>query len=260
MKTADEIWLPSPPDMDVPEGEVHVWRMALDLPEPELEALQSHLATSELARAARYHFERDRRRYLVRRGRLRIILGHCLDLEPGSLQFSYNAYGKPALAPELSDQKLYFNLSHSGEYALCAVCRGYDVGVDIERMRTDIEFEAIGERFFSTNEVAVLESVPAEARAQAFYNCWTRKEAYIKGRGEGLSIPLGSFDVSLAPGEPAALLASRWDPEDEARWRMQALIPGEGYAGALIVKGEGWALRCWQWIPQSHFRFDGRIP
>jgi 4'-phosphopantetheinyl transferase len=221
--------------------------MPLDVPASEVEALRPLLAATELERAARYLFERDRIRYIARRGRLRLILGRYLGMEPDRLQFSYNPYGKPALAPEFAHQGLCFNLSHSGEYALCAACCGREIGVDVERMRTDIGYEAIGERFFSANEVAVLGALPAGMRAQAFYNCWTRKEAYIKGRGEGLSVPLGSFDVSLAPGDPAALLASRWDPEDVARWRMQALAPGRGYAGALAVKGEGWQLRCWQW-------------
>ena len=121
------------------------------------------------------------------------------------------------------------------------------LGVDIEAIREDIDFLALAQRFFSPRERDALRSVPREKRRDAFFACWTRKEAYIKARGMGLSMPLGQFDVSLMPGEPARLLETRDDPDEAARWRLQALYPGQGFAGALVVDQAVRHIHCWQW-------------
>jgi 4'-phosphopantetheinyl transferase len=130
---------------------------------------------------------------------------------------------------------------------LVAVARGREVGVDIEQVRPEVAEERIPEQFFSPREVEVLRGLPAEQQVQGFFNCWTRKEAYVKAVGEGLSLPLDSFEVSLAPGEPAALLRTRPDPRDAERWVLSALRPGRGYAAALVVEGRPGPLRCWDW-------------
>jgi len=142
---------------------------------------------------------------------------------------------------------LQCNVSHSHELALLAFSYRRELGVDVEYMRTNIEYEDLARHSFSPNEQAVLLALPPEVRQQAFFNCWTRKEAYIKARGMGLSLDLAIFDVSLVPGEPIALLASREDQREVARWRFYELDPGPGYAGALAVEGQEWALHCWQW-------------
>jgi 4'-phosphopantetheinyl transferase len=121
------------------------------------------------------------------------------------------------------------------------------VGIDIERIRSDLEVGEIADRFFSRREVAMLQTLPTEEQRQAFFRCWTRKEAYIKARGEGLSLPLDEFDVSLAPGEPAAILGTRPDSSEASRWSLQELAPAPGYVAALAVEGHGWRLACWQW-------------
>jgi len=209
------------------------------------------LTLDERARARRFRFPRDRDRFIVARGVLRAILGRYLGVDPGRLRFRYSPYGKPALAGPFEDEGIRFNLAHSQGIALYAVSRGREVGIDVEYVRADLADERIAERFFSPREVATLRAVPAEQRREAFFHCWTRKEAYVKARGEGLSLPLDQFDVSLAPGEPAALLSTPGDPPEVTRWSLQALNPGPGYVAALAVEGNGWRLRCWQWTDRG---------
>jgi 4'-phosphopantetheinyl transferase len=121
------------------------------------------------------------------------------------------------------------------------------VGIDLERIRFDLAVLEIAERFFSRRELAMLRALPTELQREAFYRCWTRKEAYIKARGEGLSLPLDQFDVSLAPGEPAAVLGTQHDPSEASRWSLRELTPAPGYFAALAVEGHDWGLTCWQW-------------
>ena len=210
-----------------------------------------NLAADEQARAERFYFERDREHFIVARGVLRAILGGYLNRAPEELSFCYSAYGKPSLAGEFEGDAIRFSVSHSGGVALYAVTRGREAGIDIERIRSDLAVAEIAERFFSPREVAMLRTLPAEAQTQAFFCCWTRKEAYIKARGEGLSLPLDQFDVSLAPGEPAAVLGTQRDPSEASRWSLQELTPAPGFVAALAVAGHGWRLTCWQWPDPS---------
>lgn len=131
--------------------------------------------------------------------------------------------------------------------ALYAITRGREVGIDLEFIRCDLEAEQIAERFFSHSEIATLRALPKHFQKCAFFLGWTRKEAYIKARGEGLSLPLDQFDVSLIPGEPAALLSTQPDSDDAFRWSLQELTLASGYVAALAVEGRGWSLSCWQW-------------
>lgn len=240
-------WSAPPPQPEIAGGQVHVWRVALNPPAPTLARLWPTLTPDEQQRAERFHFQRDRDHFIAARGALRAILARYLRAEPGLLRFSYSSYGKPDLAHGAGDPPLTFNLSHAHELALIAVARGRLLGVDIEWVRPDMSGEEIAERFFSPREVAALRAVPPPQRHEAFFNCWTRKEAYIKARGEGLSHPLDQFDVSLAPGEPAALLGTRGDPAELARWSLQALAPGPGYVAALAAERPPCELRRWQW-------------
>ncbi len=167
-------------------------------------------------------------------------------MQPAQLQFAYNEYGKPSLSTSWQGKFLNFNLSHSHNLALFAFSYVGEVGVDIEYMRADVAVEQVARVSFSPREQALLLTLPIEERRHAFYTCWARKEAYIKGRGTGLSLEPNLFDVAFLPGEPAALLASREDPREPARWwALQALEPGAGYAGALAIAGHGWSLCCY---------------
>jgi len=142
---------------------------------------------------------------------------------------------------------LQFNLSHAGDLVLYAFASAAQVGIDIEYQQADLDYEALARVSFSQREQVTLRTLPQESKRAAFFSCWTRKEAYIKARGLGFSLPLALFDVSLVPGEPAALLDSREDPHEVERWSMRELFPGPGDTGALVLEGEGWQVLCWQY-------------
>jgi len=250
-------WNTPTPDLMLAGDKVHVWRARLDLPPAAILALRRTLAADELARVKRFHFTEDRERFIAARGALRDILAHYLGTEANQVCFRYSPHGKPALAAgsQRGGQRkppLHFNLSHTGDLALVAIARSRRVGVDIESMRTDIAQDLIADRSFSPHEQAQLRALPIHLKAQGFFNCWTRKEAYIKARvGAGLkpAPTLDQFDVSLAPGEPARLLHVEGDAEEASRWTLAELAPGPGYVAALVVEGHGWHLACWQWAP-----------
>lgn len=247
METLNHLWSPAPKDLMVADNEVHVWRAGLELSSSQVQRLRCILTDDELDRANRFSFEIDRQRFIAARGTLRSILSRYITIYPGHLRFYYNQYGKPFLAPEFNSTLLNFNLSHSGSMALYAITRNMEIGVDVEGVRSDFENEEIAERFFSVNEVAILRTIPTEKKLEAFYNCWTRKEAYIKAHGKGLSLPLDSFDVSFAPWEPPALLITKDEPPERSLWTLLDLQPGPGYMGALAVKGIGCRFRYWEW-------------
>jgi 4'-phosphopantetheinyl transferase len=244
-------WQPAAHPPLLTTDDIHVWRIALEISDALLARLSETLADDERRRAERFHFEKDRRHFIAGRGALRRLLGRYLSCRPMEVRFVYSNYGKPRLADETSEIDLRFNLTHSHGLALLAVTQGRDIGVDIECLR-DLERdgEPLAERFFSPRESAALRSLPAELRREAFFHCWTRKEAYIKANGKGLSLPLDQFDVSLHPGEPAMLLATQHDPDEVRRWSMQSLFPAEGYVGALAVEGQSWRLWCGDWIAE----------
>ena len=231
------------------DGEIHVWRASLDLDPYDLDNLRSALSPDERTRADRFVLPQHRARFAAARGILRDILSRYLDCTPEGIQFHYGPSGKPALAPGSGPAEIRFNLSHSHGLALYSVARSRELGVDVELIRSRVAEERIAERFFSPAEVAALRVLPPSARTAAFFRCWTCKEAYIKAKGGGLSIALDSFDVSVTPGEPAALLGVRDDPLEAARWSLEELAPGGGYAAALAAEGTGWTLRLWEWAP-----------
>jgi 4'-phosphopantetheinyl transferase len=235
-------WQPPASPLSLAADEVNVWRLALEQPEDCLRALWQTLATDERARAERFFFERHRKHFIAGRGLLRAVLARYLGRDAGALHFHYGPYGKPTLE---AGGDLHFNLSHSGNAALLGVTRGREIGVDLEQVRTRDSLVELAQRFFAPAEVAALATVPAAQKEQAFFNCWTRKEAFIKASGEGLSRPLDQFTVSLRPGEPARLLAVAGDPDEAARWTFQALLPWPGYAACLAVRGGVGTLRLW---------------
>jgi 4'-phosphopantetheinyl transferase len=212
-------------------GTVHVWRIPLDQGDDRLERFGRTLEPYELERAGRFHFEKHRRHFVVARGFLRSVLARYLETQPEALRFVYGAYGKPALA---SEHSLRFNLSHSNEVALLAVVLGAEIGVDVEYIRADFASEDIAQRFFSRVEVEAFNALPKEEQVAAFFRCWTRKEAYIKAIGKGLSQPLDAFDVTLEPELPPALL--RAEDDDASRWMLRDVYVDKAYAGALMVE------------------------
>jgi 4'-phosphopantetheinyl transferase len=238
--------------------EVHVWRAALDVAPSQVDSLLDTLAEDEQARARRFYFPTDRARYIVARGALREILGIYLKIGAQAVPFQYGPHGKPELARAAGENGIHFNISHSRGVALYTVTHGREVGIDLEFIREDFDVEQLAGQFFSQREIATLGALPLGVRKYAFFLCWTRKEAYIKARGEGLSLPLDQFDVSLIPGEPAALLRTQADPDEASRWSLHELSIGPDYAAALAVEGHGWSLSCWDWTPR--IRSTARTP
>lgn len=224
---------------------VHVWRIALAISDAELATRSGVLTADELARAARFHFERDRRRWIATRGTVRSLLAGYAGVAPTLVRFGLGPHGKPSL--EIPDGTgLEFNVSHSGELALCAVSRGRAVGVDVEAIRPEFATLSMARRFFAPAETAALAALPQREQTEAFFACWSRKEAYMKARGTGIALGLDRFEVSLTPGRPAVLLATHEEPDAAERWRLVALAPDDGYAGALVTDGPA-RLECWQW-------------
>jgi len=240
-------WNSPPRDLTLDLGEIHVWRVSLAQTESCLQSLQQTLSTDERTKADRFRFPKDRSQFIVSRGALRAILSRYLNITSHILRFDYNPYGKPSLIVAQGGNTLRFNLSHSRGMGLIAITKNRDIGVDIEGINPKFSCLEIAEKFFSPLENSVLRSLPEHLQATAFFTCWTRKEAYIKAVGKGLSIPLNQFDVSLAPGEPAALLNVEENPEEASRWSLIELFPCSDMVATVAVAGDCWELHCWEW-------------
>lgn len=230
--------------------DVHVWRASLEASISARDCCEATLSRDELDRASRFHFDRDRRRFIMARGVLRILLGDYLRTAPEALTFEYGSHGKPVLADAYRGA-ITFNVSHSGELAAYAFSTRGDLGIDIEAIRPMPDAEDIAARFFSSREVARLRALPPEARTAAFFRCWTRKEAYIKAVGDGLARPLDAFDVTFAPDEPARLTIEGEESETR-RWTLEPLDAPDGYTAALVTEGRR-RVSAWRWA-------DTRIP
>lgn len=236
-KESDQLWGNPPLGFDLPDSEIHLWRIFLDKPELDSGEYQVILAEDELARAARFHFNRDKRRFVIARATLRMILARYVGLAAEKIVFDYNKFGKPSLVDYDGEGSLEFNLSHSQELAVCAVVRNHHIGVDIEKLKELPDADQIARRFFSKGEYARFVDVSEDQKMEAFFNCWTRKEAYIKAVSEGLSFPLDQFDVTLRPEEPPKILAIDGDPQKAAHWYLGSFVPMPGYRGAFAMQG-----------------------
>jgi len=234
--------------LNITSDAIHVWYASLSEWPSLIQSLEPTLSVDERLRAEGFHFERDRQQFIVRRGILRKILGHYWNTEPGHLQFSYGENGKPGLAPMAGKQTIHFNVSHSDGVALFAFSRDHEIGVDIERVRGIDDVEQIASRFFSKEENDTFRILSYQKKKEAFFNCWTRKEAYIKATGAGMAYPLDQFEVSLTPGEPARLLGIMEDRQAAERWSIYALHPAAGYKAALAVESRGLKLSCHEWV------------
>ena len=221
----------------VGQDDVHVRIASLDRLESERSYFESILAKDEINRANRFHFRKDRDRFVAGRGLLRIILSSYVGVRPGEIIFTYGSRGKPGLQPQGGRPVIEFNLAHSGGTAIYAVTRGRPVGVDIESFQPDFPAEDVARNFFSLAELAALRSLPKDMQTVAFFKCWSRKEAFIKALGDGLSCPLSDFDVSLKPGEPARLLRVNWSAEEASHWCMKDIDSIPGYAAAIVISG-----------------------
>lgn len=246
-KSANE-W-PETSEAALAPGEVQVWFLNLDEQLNRLSRLCEFLTPEEQARADRFQFRSDRERFIVGRATLRELLGRHLRCGPAEVRLWYNPRGKPGIIRAADAPDVQFNLAHSGPLALVAFALDRAVGVDIERIRPDVECEELARRYFSPRETAALDSLPAADRRAAFFAGWTRKEAYLKAQGLGLAIPLDEFSVSLPPDDPPRLLSTEHDPRQLDRWELHELAPTADAAAALAVEGTGARLRCLHWRP-----------
>jgi 4'-phosphopantetheinyl transferase len=229
------------------DREVHVWNAPFD-PSKALANQQAQLLSQdERERAGRFHFAKDRAHFIHARAVLRLLLGRYLDVPPESVTFRYGRAGKPELSPAFRETNLQFNVSHSHGHLLVAIARNYAVGVDIEKVRSEMNIEEISERFFCSAETQQLRTLSGFTKSEGFFNGWTRKEAYLKARGEGIGEGLCRFAVSLIPGIPARLLFDERDPDAVARWSIRELPADAGLAAALVVEAIDFQLKRLEW-------------
>jgi 4'-phosphopantetheinyl transferase len=239
----------SRPDGDLAHDEVHVWWTRLDAPDTVLASLYQSLRTDERDRASRFKVPLPGRRFVIGRAFLRLALSRYLQIKPYDLQFETSAYGKPALA---GNSDLRFNLSHSEDLAVVAITSERQIGVDVERVRDDVDARELSDRFFSEQEAEWVRSNPGSELIQRFFTCWTAKEAYVKASGEGLSLPLKNFSVIPGPHYPELSLTIFDNPAESHRWTMLQLQPTADFCGALAVEGSNCRIRQGQW-PEELF-------
>ena len=217
-------------------GMVEVVSVRLDAERAAPGELAQCLSDAERLRASRFVFERDRRRFIVGRARLRHLLASRLGVQPDAVELVYGPHGKPGLSRRFAGFDLRFNVSHSEDVAVYAFSRSCEIGVDVEVVRELRDADDIAARFFSRRENEAYLALGPRDKPLGFFNCWTRKEAFIKALGEGLSHPLGRFDVSLAPGEPAKILRVGDAPGHDCGWRMESFSPAAGFVGAVVTE------------------------
>ena len=258
MITDEYLWQLSQGPEVIHKNEIHIWRACLDQPPPVFHLLSQTLSSDERVRSERYYFERDQKRFITGRGILRMILSSYLRTKPGNIKFRYCSHGKPKLDEAIRINHLNFNVSHSAGLAIYAVVSEKAIGVDVEKIRPVPEAEQIALDLFSHWECEIFHLLPETAKLEAFFNCWTRKEAYLKARGGGLALALDQFAVSFIPGEAARLLRVGEDLQETTCWSISAFKPAPGYVAALAVQGCGWKITYWSWgMPQVAFgRYD----
>jgi 4'-phosphopantetheinyl transferase len=223
----------------ITEREIHVWPVIVRGAHPVVAKFESFLSPDEIARAAAFRFEDLSRSYILSRGALRFLIGCYLGDSPREVGLIQGSHGKPGLAQREGIPTAFeFNVSHSGEIALFAFSYGCELGVDVEQIRTLGDMNGVARQFFSREESQELFNLPLDERERAFFLCWTRKEAYVKAVGNGLSIPLDSFRVTLRPGESARFLHLDHDASLAQAWMLHDLEVATGYAAALAYRDD----------------------
>jgi 4'-phosphopantetheinyl transferase len=246
MMSGVEVWQLANAELTFPSDRIDIWRVCLDRWAQPEQDLRGILTLDEVARASRFHFEKDRGRYLRGRATLRILLGRYLETPPAEIRFQYENHGKPEIALPHDSCNLRFNVSDSGGLALIAVGSGRAIGVDIEKVRPLPDFLDIARHFFSAREVQAILAVSEDKRQEAFFACWTRKEAFLKATGIGLTYPLSGFSVSVDPDGPAELCEVGENGNAAGHWSLKNVRPGEGFRGALAWEGECKRIEHWE--------------
>jgi len=239
-------WKNPPPDLRLSTECVDVWRTRLDLPEEQINTYLALLSADEIERARRFKVKRKYREYVITRGLLRNVLGQTLDSDPGSFQFEYAEHAKPCLDEDWDGKPVSFNVSHSHNQALIAITLDRNIGIDIEKIRSDVDFRRLAKRFFSTQESGALDKLDETSLPTAFFACWTRKEAFVKALGDGISFGLSEFSVSTDPGAEQVSLATHWNPSEASEWSLANIRSETGYIAAIAVQQDSFKLRCWR--------------
>lgn len=240
----DTQWCLPSKTLALSKHEIHVWRASLSLPLSRLKSLWQVLSTDEHQRAERFCFQADRDKFIATRGLLRTILSYYLGIQPGEFRFCYGPGGKPVCS-DFHPDKLCFNLSHSDELALYAVAVDQELGIDLERVRAEVDYIAIARRYFTSQETTALLALPPSDHCQAFFQTWTYKEAYIKAMGGNVFQALTQVEVSLTPGMGTPLRIS--GPDIATNWALLPLDVAPGYVAALAVTRRKWQIKYWQW-------------
>ncbi len=239
---------PTPPALwSLGSRDAHVWAATLVQSAEGISRCSKTLSPDELDRAGHYHFDRDRRRFIAGRGLLRAILSQYLGREPGQLKFEYGLQGKPVLAECAENEMLHFNLAHSVDLMLLAVTRVCAIGVDVEQLRPLKDAQDVAERFFSASESDGLRALRDLEKPAAFFNLWTRKEAWLKATGEGIAESLNQVQVSFLGDEPARLISLFGDFKAGRNWLLCELTPAPGFVAALAVAVPDMRVSCWHW-------------
>lgn len=233
------------------ELEAHVWHANLSCSDDVIAEFEGLLSEDECARARQFHFDRHRLRYIAARGLLRTMLAGYTRCHPRKLTFAYGPRGKPQLAP---DSRLRFNISHTEDRAVFAFAWERDVGVDVEHIREDVDVLGVAAHDFTIEEAAQLRALAPAERTLAFFVTWTRKEAFIKARGDGLGMPLDSFEVATDPLAPPRLVSTRRHPMETQRWTLFDLQAGPGLAAAMAVEGSVECVREFVYVPGNRAR------
>jgi 4'-phosphopantetheinyl transferase len=224
-------------DIALSDDSISVWSVGLEWPEADVEAAAEILSSDEQKRASRFHRVRDRKHFIVAHAVIRLILARYLKIDPRQIPFEYNTFGKPRLMDDAHYPDVRFNLAHSTGVALYALAIGREIGVDLEFTEPDFATIGLAQSLFAPEEVAALSTLSNEDFVAGFYRCWTRKEAYVKAKGLGLSLPLNSFVVSVGtPNETPLLLSDGNEIGDQERWTLVDVIVGEGFAASLAVE------------------------
>lgn len=236
-----------PKQIQLSENELQIWYTDLDSHIEQIDLLECFLSGSEKQRAGKYVFARDKNRFIISRAILRLLLGRYLNADPKAMEFIYSSYGKPGI----EGSQVRFNLSHSGGKAVYAFALNSDIGIDIEKMRSDFDEMDLAGKYFSSDEIESLKLLPANLRKKGFFHCWTRKEAFIKAKGEGLSMKLDSFTVPVLPFYSEEYLPVRSDSLKEESWKIKILKVTEDFSAAAAIMKDYSEVRYWRLLPEG---------
>ena len=246
-------WQTPPEGLALREGEVHVWRGIVDIPSADLQVCWKTLKTDEQERAQRFRFAQHRTRFISARGMLRKLLGHYLSLAPQDIELGIGLQGKPFVQSQGRD-KLYFNVSHSQKLVLIAFSASSEVGIDVEGPQSHLNHQAIAKRIMNKQEASWFHSLPESKRKSALFNCWTRKEAFVKAHGKGLTFPLRDITVTFLPEQPTSIVRIENPELHTLSWSIYSIYARPQYAGALVVAGKPRSIKYWdyqEWKPRG---------